>query len=89
MLNTQKVSVNGKNVVIRADRVLFARLLVIKEKCGVSSKELLLQYFLGLIAWSLATHEGNIFKSVNLKLRNAVEEKVSLVVVGHKIKPEF
>ena len=49
MLSTQKVSVNGKDVVIRADRALFARLLVIREKRGVSIKELI-QYFLGPIA---------------------------------------
>ena len=73
MLSTQKVSVNGGDVVIRADRALFARLLVIREKRGVSIKELL-QYSLSPIAWSLATPEGNTFKSVKSKLQNALEE---------------
>ena len=78
MLSTQKVSVNGKDVVIRADRALFARLLVIREKRGVSIKELL-QYFLDPIAWSLATREGNIFNYVKSKLQNVLEGKMSLV----------
>ena len=77
MLSTRKVSINGKDV-IRADRALFARLLVIREKRGVSIKELL-QYFLGPIAWSLATREGNIFNYVKSKLQNVLEGKVSLV----------
>ena len=78
MLSTRKVSVNGKDVVIRADRALFARLLVIREKRGVSIKELL-QYFLDPIAWSLATREGNIFNYVKSKLQNVLEGKMSLV----------
>ena len=36
MLSTQKVSVNRKDAVIRTDRFLFAKLLVIREKRGVS-----------------------------------------------------
>ena len=39
MLSTQKGFVNGNDDVIRADRALFARLLVIREKRGVSIKE--------------------------------------------------
>ena len=45
----------------------------IREKHGVSIKELL-QYSLSPIAWSLATPEGNTFKSVKSKLQNALEE---------------
>ena len=79
MLSTQKVSDNGKDVVIGADRALFVRLLVIREKRGGVSIKELLQYSLGPIAWFLATPEGNIFKSVKSKLQNALEEKMSLV----------
>ena len=78
MLSTQKVSVNGKDVVFRADRALSARLFVVREKRGVGIKELL-QYSLGPIAWSLARPEGNIFKSAKSKLQNTLEEKMSLV----------
>ena len=78
MLEQQKLSVNGKDVVIRADRELFARLLIIREKRGISIKELL-KYSLGPIAWSLATPQGNIFKSVKSKLLKALEEKITFV----------
>ena len=61
MLEQQKLSVNGKDVAIRADRELFARLLIIREKRGISIKELL-KYSLAPIAWSLATPQANIFK---------------------------
>ena len=39
MLSTQKVSINGEDSAIRADRALFARLLMIRKKCDVSIKE--------------------------------------------------
>ena len=78
VLSIQNVSVNGKDVVIMADCTLFARLLVIRENRRISIKELL-QYSLGPVAWSLATPEGNIFKSVESKLQNALEEKISLI----------
>ena len=78
MLEQQNLSVNGKDVVIRADRELFARLLIIREKRGISIKELL-KHSLGPIAWSLATPQGNIFKSVKSKLLKALEEKITFV----------
>ena len=51
----------GKEVIIRADHSPFGRLLIIREKHGISMKEVL-QYSLGPIAWSLATPDGYIFK---------------------------
>ena len=88
MLSNQKVSVNRKDVVARFDYDLLARLLVIREKRGVNIKELL-QYFLGPIAWSLATPKENIFKPVKSKLQNALEEKLSLVDCGIKLYQSF
>ena len=75
MKQVKKVSVKGKDVAIQADRSFFARILVIHEKRRVSTRELL-QYSLGPIAWSLATPDGNIYKSVKSKLLNIVEEKI-------------
>ena len=59
----ETLSVKCKGVIIRADRSLFGRLLIIPEKRGISMNEVL-QYSLGPIAWSLATPDGSIFKSV-------------------------
>ena len=39
----------------------------------------LLQFSLGPIAWSLATPDGNIYKSVKSKLLTALEEKIDLM----------
>ena len=73
-----KMNVNGKNVVIQADRSFFARILVIQEKRSISTRELL-QYSLGPIAWALATPNGSIYKSVKSKLLNALEDKIQVL----------
>ena len=73
MLSTQKVSINGEDSAIKADRALLVRLLVIREKRGASIKKWL-QYSLGPIAWSLGTDEGNSFKSAKSKLQNVLSK---------------
>ena len=78
MKATKHISVKDKEVIIRADRSLFARLLVIREKRGLSIKELL-KFSLGPVAWSLATPDGNIYKSTKSKLLTALEEKIDLI----------
>ena len=78
MKASKMVSVKGKDLVIRADRNLFARLLVIQEKREISLKELL-RFSLGPIAWSLATPTGTIYKSVKSKLLASLELKISLI----------
>ena len=55
-----------------------ARLLVIREKRGVSISELL-RHSLGPVAWSLTTPEGRIYKFVKSKLLNALEERIETV----------
>ena len=42
-----------KEVILKADRNIFSRLLVINEKCGIGLREVL-KFSLGPIAWSLA-----------------------------------
>ena len=59
MKATKHISGKEKEVIIRADRSLFARLLTIREKRGLSMKELL-KFSLGPVAWSLTTPEENI-----------------------------
>ena len=75
MKHVKKMNVNGKDVIIQADRSFFARILILQEKRSISTRELL-RYSLGPIAWSLATPEGNIYKSVKSKLLNALEDRI-------------
>ena len=62
---------------IRVDRDLFARLLVIREKRGVSMKDFL-SYSLGPAAWSLATPIGNVYKSAKSDILTCLEKKINL-----------
>ena len=57
MLATEKFAVKDKEVLVRANRDLFARLLVIREKREVSMKDFL-KYSLRPLTWSLATSLG-------------------------------
>ena len=78
LLATGKGAVKDKEVVILADCDLFARLLVIQEKHEVSMKDFL-RYLLGLVAWSLATPIGNVYKSTKSDLLTCLEKKISLI----------
>ena len=48
------------------------------KKKEASAQELL-KYSLGPIAWSLATPEGSIYKSVQSKLLNVLEDKIPVL----------
>ena len=78
MLATEKVAVKDKEVVIRADRDLFARLLVIRETREVSMKDFV-GYSLAPVAWSLVTAIGNVYKSTKSDLLTCLEKKTNLV----------
>ena len=69
MLMIEKVAVKETKIVIRADRVLLAWLLVIRGKSKVSMKDFL-RYSLGPVAWPLATPIGNAYKSTKRYLIN-------------------
>ena len=78
MKQVKKLNVNGKDVIIQADRSFFARILILQEKRSISTRELL-KYSLGSMAWSLATPEGSIYKSVKSKLLNVLEDKIPVL----------
>ena len=78
MKQVKKLNLNGKDVIIQADRSLFARILILQEKRSISTRELL-KCSLGPIAWSLATPEGSICKSVKSKLLNVLEDRVPVL----------
>ena len=78
MKQVKKLNVNGKDVIIQADRSFFARILILQEKRSISTRELL-KYSLGPIAWLFATPEGSIYKFVKSKLLNVLEDKIPVL----------
>ena len=68
-------TIKDRNLMLKADRDIFARLLVICSKRNVSLKEVL-TYSLGRIPLSLATADGGFVKSVKSKLLDTIEKDV-------------
>ena len=70
------VTAGDRNVIIRADRNLFARLLVIGQSRQMDLKELL-THELGPLPWSLASSDGSLAKTnkaiLSKELENGVE----------------
>lgn len=64
-MKAKKSSVKELSVTFKADRDVFARLLVICGKREVTLKEVL-KYSLGSIPWSLATWDDNVSKTVKV-----------------------
>ena len=62
-------------MILKADRSMFSRLLVINEKHGISLRKVL-EYSLGPIAWSLANVDGTISKTVKSKLFDEIEKEM-------------
>ena len=52
----KKVSTDGRTMVLKADRSLFGRIIIIGQSRKIDVRELL-QYSLGPLPWSLATTE--------------------------------
>ena len=69
------VKINTKNIIIQADRNLFARLVVIGQSRHLSIRELL-SHELGPIPWSLASCDGSIAKTNKAALSKLLEEGV-------------
>ena len=67
------VRARGSNVILRADRNLFARLLVIGQSRQMDLRELL-THELGLFPWSLATSDGSLAKTNKAALSKLVED---------------
>ena len=66
--------VKDQNITIKADRDIFARLLVICGKREVSLRDVL-TYSLGPIPWSLATVDGSLAKTNKAKMLDAIEKE--------------
>ena len=71
--NTQtKVKVSKQDIVLKADRAIFVRLLVVAQTRSVDLGKLF-TYSLGPIPWSLANADGTLAKTVKSKLLGLIE----------------
>ena len=72
---TNKVRFKGKDVIIKADRNLFARMIVIAQ-----SRELDMHYVfahpLGPLPWALANEDGSLRKTDKARLLNHIGKNV-------------
>ena len=68
----QSYKISDKTLMLKADREIFARLLVIGGKREVNMKEVL-TYSLGPIAWALATPDRGLVKTEKSKLLEVIE----------------
>ena len=73
-----KVKTGGKIVQIKADKELFARLVIIAQARSMDLKQVL-QYLLGPVPWSLATADGAMCKTPKSKLLPLLESAASPV----------
>ena len=70
-----KVSIKGKEQILRADRRLFARMTVIAQTRDMEMREVL-KYTLGPLPWSLATPERLYVKTSKSKPAEVLEKDV-------------
>ena len=63
----------GQEVIVRADRNLFARLLIVAQTRSLYMRDVLC-YELGPLPWSLTSVDGNLAKTTKSKLLDLLEK---------------
>ena len=74
-MTVSSVKIGGKEVMLKADRDLFARLLVVAQTREMDLREVF-KYSLGPLPWSLASTDGSLCKTVKSKLLESLSEGV-------------
>ena len=69
---------NGQALMLKADRSLFGRIIVIAESRDLQMQDIL-SYPLGPIPWALATHDGLMRKTNKAALANTLKRNAALV----------
>jgi len=72
---TKKVQCKGKEVILRADRNLFARMIVIAQGRELDMQEVL-SHPLGPLPWALANQDGSLRKTEKAALMKKIGESV-------------
>ena len=73
----KKVYTDGRTMVLKADRSLFGRIIIIGQSRKIDVRELL-QYSLGPLPWSLATTEGFLRQTNKAALATPLQNDVPL-----------
>ncbi|KAK3730477.1 hypothetical protein QZH41_014705 [Actinostola sp. cb2023] len=73
----KKVSMDGRTMILKADRSLFGRIIIIGQNRKIEIRQLL-QYSLGPLPWALATIEGFPRKTNKAVLATALQKDVQL-----------
>ena len=68
------VKVKGKDMIVKADRNLFGRLLVVAQNRKMDMKNVM-KHELGPIPWSLASVDGSIYKTTKSSLHSVLEKR--------------
>lgn len=71
---TKKKSAAGKDVILRADKKLFSRLLIIGQSRKIDVREIL-SYSLGTVSYPLASTDGSLAKTDKSALMDLLETK--------------
>ena len=69
------IKLKERELVVRADRDFFARVLVIAQSRGIDLCHFL-QYSIGPVPWSLATPDGQLRKTLKSVLLSQLEKDV-------------
>ena len=72
---TKKVTCNGKEIVLKADRNLFGHIIVVAQTRKLEMKQVL-SYPLGPIPWAIANADGSLRKTDKAKFMNDIAENV-------------
>lgn len=70
-----KVKITGKDVMIKADRNLFTRLLVVAQKRSMDLRNVF-EYSLGPLPWSPASADGSLCKTDKSKLLESLTKDI-------------
>lgn len=71
----KSVQVRGKEVIVRADRDLFGRMLVVAQTRALNLRDVLC-YELGPVPWSISSVHGTLAKTAKCKLLEIIEKDV-------------
>lgn len=73
----RKILADGRTLILKADRSLFGRIIVLGQNRKIEVRELL-SYSLGPLPWSLATNEGFPRKNNKASLANVLQANIQL-----------